>query len=120
MIRVQGELPLPLHYLYLFAAIAAEVIGTTALQASEQFTRFWPTVIVVLSYGIAFFTLGMTLKYIPVGIAYAVWAGLGIVLIGLLGLVLFGQKLDLPAIFGMGLIVAGVITIHLFSETSGH
>ena len=108
---------MPVHYLYLLLAIAAETLGTSALQASQQFTRAGPTVLVVLGYGTAFFFLGLTLKYMPVGVVYAIWSGLGIVLIALIGLVVFGQRLDLPAILGIALILAGVLVIHLFSRT---
>lgn len=111
---------MPVHYIYLIVAIAAETIGTTALQASAQFTRLWPTVMVVVSYAIAFYFLGLALKFIPVGVAYAIWSGLGIVLIACLGFVLFGQKLDLAAVAGLGLIIAGILVIHLFSSTSTH
>lgn len=111
---------MPLHYLYLIVAVAAEVIGTTALQASNQFTRLGPSLLVVLAYGVAFFFLGIALKYIPVGIAYALWSGLGIVLIALIGFSVFGQALDLAAILGLGLIIAGIVVIQLFSGTATH
>jgi small multidrug resistance pump len=111
---------MPVHYIYLIVAIAAETIGTTALQASVQFTRLWPSVMVVVSYVVAFYFLGLALKYIPVGVAYALWSGLGIVLIACIGFVLFGQKLDLAAVAGLGLIIAGILVIHLFSATSTH
>lgn len=107
-------------YLILAFAVLAETIGTTALQASQQFTRVGPTIIVILAYGAAFYLLGIALKYFPVGIAYAIWSGLGIVLIAAIGLVVFGQKLDLAASLGMGLILTGIIVIHLFSDTSPH
>lgn len=111
---------MPLQYIYLIVAVAAETIGTTALQASDQFTRFWPTVLVVVAYGIAFYFLGIALKYIPVGIAYAFWSGLGIVLIAVIGFAIFGQVLDLAAIIGLGLIIAGIVVIQLFSGTASH
>ncbi len=111
---------MPVHYIYLIVAIAAETIGTTALQASVQFTRLWPSVMVVVSYVVAFYFLGLALKYIPVGVAYALWSGLGIVLIACIGFMLFGQKLDLAAVAGLGLIIAGILVIHLFSDTSTH
>ncbi|WP_299045185.1 SMR family transporter [uncultured Tateyamaria sp.] len=111
---------MPLHYIYLIVAVAAETIGTTALQASDQFTRVWPTVIVVVAYGFAFFFLGIALKYIPVGIAYAMWSGLGIILIALIGFAVFGQRLDLPAVLGLGMIIAGIVVIQLFSKTATH
>ncbi|MEO9780386.1 MAG: multidrug efflux SMR transporter [Sedimentitalea sp.] len=111
---------MPIHYIYLLLAIVAETIGTTALQASQQFSRFGPSVVVVISYGIAFYLLAMALRFMPVGVAYAIWSGLGIVLIALIGLVMFGQKLDLAAIIGLGLIIAGIAIIQLFSNTATH
>jgi len=111
---------MPIHYLYLIVAIVAETIGTTALQASQQFTRLGPSLLVFVAYGFSFYMLGLTLKYMPVGLVYAIWAGPGIVLIALIGLVMFGQRLDLPAILGIGLILSGVLIIHLFSSSSGH
>ncbi|WP_299612579.1 SMR family transporter [uncultured Tateyamaria sp.] len=111
---------MPLHYIYLIVAVAAETVGTTALQASDQFSRFWPTVVVVIAYGFAFFFLGIALKYIPVGIAYAMWSGLGIILIALIGFAIFGQRLDLPAVLGLGMIIAGIVVIQVFSKTATH
>lgn len=111
---------MPLHYIYLVIAVAAETIGTTALQASSQFTKFWPSVLVVLSYAVAFYFLGVVLKYIPVGIAYAIWSGVGIVLISLIGLVVFGQTLDLAAVLGLGMIIGGIVIIHVFSDSATH
>lgn len=111
---------MPIHYLYLLLAIVAETIGTTALQASQQFSRFGPSVVVVISYGIAFYLLALALRFMPVGVAYAIWSGLGIVLIALIGLVLFGQKLDIAAVIGLGLIIAGIVIIQLFSNTASH
>lgn len=111
---------MPLHYIYLILAVTAETIGTTALQASNQFTKTGPTIVVVLAYGVAFYFLGVALKYIPVGIAYAMWSGLGIVLIALIGFIIFGQRLDGAAIAGLALIMAGILVIHLFSKTATH
>lgn len=111
---------MPIHYLYLTLAILFETIGTTALQASQQFTRAGPTIIVVLAYGVAFYLLGLTLKFMPVGVVYAIWSGLGIVFIAGIGFVVFGQKLDLPAIIGLGLIISGILVIHLMSNTTQH
>jgi small multidrug resistance pump len=111
---------MPKSYLFLIAAILAETIGTTALQASQQFTRFWPSVVVVVGYAVSFYLLALVLRTIPVGIAYAVWSGLGIVFIALIGLIVFGQRLDAPAIAGMGLILAGILVIHLFSNAAPH
>ena len=111
---------MPLHYIYLILAVAAETVGTTALQASQQFTRLVPSLIVVGGYGIAFFLLSLTLRVMPVGIVYAIWSGLGIVFIAVIGLVVFGQRLDLPAILGIAMILAGILVIHLFSGASPH
>ncbi|MBN72268.1 MAG: QacE family quaternary ammonium compound efflux SMR transporter [Gimesia sp.] len=107
-------------YLALGVAIVLEVIGTSALQASQQFTRPVPTAITVVTYLGAFYFLSLALKMIPVGIAYAIWSGVGIVLISCAGLILFKQKLDLPAILGLVLIIAGVLVINLFSQTVSH
>lgn len=107
-------------YLILFVAIVLEVVGTSALQASQQFTRPLPTLVMAASYLAAFYCLSLVLRVIPVGIAYALWSGLGIVLISIIGLVVFKQKLDLPAVLGLGMIVAGAITINVFSKTVGH
>ncbi|WP_417816916.1 SMR family transporter [Tritonibacter scottomollicae] len=109
-----------MHYLYLMAAVLAETIGTTALQASQQFTRLLPSVIVVVAYAASFFLMSLTLKYMPVGIVYAIWSGLGIVLIAAIGFIVFGQRIDLPAIAGMMMIIAGILVIHLFSSSSSH
>ncbi|MFL1406863.1 SMR family transporter [Marinobacter sp. M1N3S26] len=108
------------NWLFLGTAIMAEVVATSSLKASVGFTRFWPSVIVVIGYAVAFYFLALTLKAIPVGIAYAIWAGLGIVLITLIGWLLFGQKLDPAGVIGMGLIVAGVVVINVFSKGSLH
>lgn len=107
-------------YLYLAIAIVAEVIATSALNASQGFTRPWPSVITVIGYAIAFYALSLTLRTVPMGIAYAVWAGTGIVLIALVGLLVFEQKPDLPAVMGMGLIVVGVVLVTFVSKTSSH
>jgi small multidrug resistance pump len=108
------------YWLFLGAAIIAEVIATSALKASDSFSKTLPTTIVVIGYGLAFYFLSLTLKVIPVGVAYAIWSGLGIVLISIASWMLYGQKLDFPAIAGMGLIVAGVVVINVFSKTTGH
>ncbi|MBE0452093.1 SMR family transporter [Roseovarius autotrophicus] len=107
-------------YLFLALAIVAETAGTTALQASQQFTRLWPSVLVVVAYAISFYLLALTLKYMPVGVVYAIWSGLGIVLIATIGYVIFGQKLDLPAVIGTAMILAGIVVIQLFSKVSPH
>ena len=107
-------------YWYLAIAIIAEVIATNALKASNEFTNLVPSLIVVAGYGIAFYFLTLTLRTIPVGVAYAIWAGVGIVLVALVAAVMFKQVPDMPAIIGMGLIVLGVVVIHVFSKTAGH
>ncbi|MQQ07080.1 QacE family quaternary ammonium compound efflux SMR transporter [Epibacterium sp. SM1979] len=111
---------MPTPYLFLIIAVVAETIGTSALQASHQFTRLLPSALVVVAYGVSFYFLGRTLAFMPVGIVYAIWSGLGIVLIAAIGYVVFGQTLDLPAILGLGLIIIGILVIHLFSKTAGH
>lgn len=111
---------MPIHYVYLILAILAETIGTTALQASQQFSRFWPSVLVVVGYGLSFWLMALALRVMPVGIVYAIWSGLGIVLIAAIGFAVFGQRLDTPAIMGMGLIIAGIAVIHLFSDSTQH
>jgi len=107
-------------WLFLALAIVAEVVATSALKSSEGFTRLAPTGLVVIGYVIAFYFLALAIKVIPVGVAYAVWAGLGIVLISLIGWLVFQQKLDAPAVIGMALILSGVLVINLFSSTSAH
>jgi small multidrug resistance pump len=102
------------HYLFLAIAIVAEVIGTSALKACNGFTRLWPSVVVAVGYGAAFFSLSLALQQIPVGVAYAIWSGAGVAAITLIGHWLFGQRLDGPALGGIGLIVAGVVTIQVF------
>jgi small multidrug resistance pump len=107
-------------YLFLIAAIVMETIGTSSLQASQQFTRPLPTALMTVSYLIAFYCLSHALKVIPVGIAYAIWSGLGIVLISTIGLVVFKQKLDGPALAGLALIIAGVVVVNVFSKSMTH
>jgi small multidrug resistance pump len=107
-------------YVTLGIAIIAEVIATSALKASEGFSRLLPSAVVVVGYGIAFYFLSLTLRTMPVGIAYALWSGVGIVLISAIGWLLFAQKLDLPAIIGLALIIAGVLVVNLLSKTVGH
>lgn len=104
----------------LAVAIVAEVIATSALKASDGFTRPLPTVIVAVGYGVAFWMLALSLRSIPVGIAYAVWSGAGVLLISLIGWLLFKQTLDAAALAGMALIVAGVLVIHLGSRSVTH
>ncbi|MFC1750274.1 DMT family transporter [Pseudomonadota bacterium] len=107
-------------YLYLSIAIIAEVIGTSALKASEEFTRLGPSILVVIGYGCAFYFLSLVLKTIPIGIAYAIWAGAGIALLAIVGAIFFKQIPDLPAMIGMAFIIIGVVIIQAFSKTIGH
>ncbi len=107
-------------YLALVLAVAAETVGTSALQASQQFTRLGPSVVVLVAYGLAFYLLALTLRTIPVGVAYALWSGLGIVFIALIGYLVFHQKLDLPALLGMAMIIGGIAVIQLFSGAATH
>ncbi len=108
-----------MKYVYLLIAILSEVAATTALKASDQFSRLWPSVIVVLGYASAFYFMSMTLKSIPVGVTYAIWSGVGIILISVTGYFFYQQKLDTPAMIGMAFIIAGVLIINLFSKTTG-
>lgn len=111
---------MPGVYLPLFIAIVAEVIGTTLLKSAESFTRFWPSMGTIFCYGVAFYCLSLTLHHIPTGIAYAIWSGVGIVLISLLAWLWHGQRLDLPAIIGLAFIIAGVVIINVFSRAVSH
>lgn len=107
-------------FIYLTMAIVAEVIATTMLKASEGFTRLWPSLVVVVGYAVAFWGLSMVVKTMPLGIVYAIWSGMGIVLVSIAAVFVYQQKLDLPAVFGMGLIIAGVLVINLLSKTAAH
>ena len=107
-------------YLFLAIAIIAEVIATSALKASAGFTRLGPNILVIVGYGVAFYFLSLVLKTIPVGIAYAIWSGLGIVLISIVGMTLFGQKLDTAAVIGIVFIITGVLIMNIFSQTVSH
>ncbi len=107
-------------YIYLAIAIAAEVVATTSMKAISGFSKPLPLILVITGYGLAFWMLTLVVRSIPVGVAYASWAGLGIVLVSIAAAVLYDQKLDLPAMLGMGLIVAGVVVIQLFSGSTGH
>jgi len=111
---------MPVHYIYLFVAIVCEVIATTALKAANGFTVLVPSVIVVVGYAIAFYFLGLTLKWLPVGITYAIWAGLGIVLVAIASAVVYRQMPDFYGILGMTLIVAGVVIVNTLSKTNVH
>lgn len=104
-------------YLYLFLAIVAEVIATSSLKAAEGFTKLGPSLMVIVGYMAAFFLLSLVLRHMTVGIAYAIWSGVGIILLALVGAIAFREMPDTPAIIGMGLIIAGVIVIHVFSQT---
>lgn len=107
-------------YLYLAIAIIAEVAATSALKASDEFTRLVPSIIVVVGYGVAFYFMTLVLRVIPIGITYAIWSGLGIVLVAVVGFFLYKQIPDIPAMIGMGLIISGVVVIHVFSKTISH
>ncbi len=109
-----------MSYVYLTIAIVAEVIATTALKATMGFTKLGPSAIVVVGYGVAFLCLSLVLETIPVGVTYAIWAGMGIVLVAIAGAVVYRQVPDLPAIIGMALIVAGVVIVNAFSKTVVH
>lgn len=109
-----------MHYIYLAVAIIAEVVATTALKASDGLTRIFPTLLVVGGYGIAFYMLSIVIRTFPVGLTYAIWAGLGIVLVALASAVIYRQIPDLAGMIGMGLIVAGVVVINVYSQTGGH
>ena len=104
-------------YLYLAIAIIAEVVATSALKASAEFSKLYPSLLVVGGYGIAFYFMTLALRDIPIGITYAVWSGVGIVLVAIVGALLYKQIPDIPAIIGMGLIISGVVVIHVFSKT---
>lgn len=108
------------HWLAIAIAIVAEVTATTALKASNEFTRLIPSLIVVVGYGIAFYFMTISMRVLPVGIMYAIWSGMGIVLISIFGWLVYRQSLDLPAMIGMGFIIAGVIIINVFSKSVGH
>lgn len=107
-------------YFYLAIAIVAEVIATSALKASEGFSKLTPSFIVVVGFAVAFYCLSLVLKTVPMGVAYAIWSGLGIVLISISGLLFFGQKLDLAAVIGIVLIISGVVVMNVFSSSASH
>ncbi|NOX73174.1 MAG: multidrug efflux SMR transporter [Alphaproteobacteria bacterium] len=111
---------MPKQYIFLIVAVVFEVIGTASLQASQQFTKFWPSLVVVLGFAGAMYFLTLTLKYMSLGVVYALWSGLGIVLIALIGLVVYKQAIDLWAMIGMVLIIAGIVVIQLLSKTVSH
>jgi small multidrug resistance pump len=107
-------------YIYLAIAIVAEVVATSALKASSEFTKLVPSIIVVIGYGISFYLMAMVLRTMPIGITYAIWSGVGIVLVAVVGAFLYRQIPDVPAVLGMMLIISGVAVIHLFSDTVSH
>ena len=109
-----------MNYVYLAVAICCEVVATSALKQTDGFTRLLPSLVTIAGYGLAFYFLSLPIRAFPVGVVYAVWSGAGIVLIAGIGFFVFGQKLDLPAIIGLGLIIAGVLVVNLFSSTIGH
>lgn len=109
-----------MKWVYLVVAVCGEVLGTTALKSSEGFSRLAPSLIVLVGYGIAFYFLSLTLDKIPVGISYALWSGIGIVLISIIGWLFLGQRLDVPAMIGIGFIIVGVAVINLFSKSAAH
>jgi small multidrug resistance pump len=108
------------QWVFLSIAIVSEVVATSALKASEGFTRLWPSVIVTVGYASAFYFLSLTLKTIPIGVAYAIWSGVGVALIALIAWLFFGQVLDTPALIGLALIIAGVVVLNVFSKTLAH
>lgn len=109
-----------MSWIYLGIAIVAEVFATSFLKASAGFTRPLPSLAVVTGYGLAFFFLSLTLETVPVGVAYAVWSGVGVTLVALIGWLFLGQRLDAAAVVGMGLIIAGVMVLNLFSKSAAH
>lgn len=108
------------QWLFLSVAIISEVVATSALKASNGFTQLWPSLLVIAGYAIAFFFLSLTLRTMPVGIAYAIWSGIGIVLVTLIGWFVFEQSLDIPAIIGLALIITGVVVLQIFSKSVAH
>ncbi|WP_432283344.1 SMR family transporter [Aminobacter sp. BA135] len=109
-----------MNYIYLIVAVAFEVVATSALKETKGFTRLWPSVIALAGYACAFYFLSLVLRQVPVGIVYAMWCGAGIVFITAIAWIWFRQTLDLPALLGIGLIMAGVIVINLFSKSIAH
>lgn len=109
-----------MHWVHLLLAIGAEVFATSFLKMTREFTRFWPSVAVILGYAFSFYCLALAQRVIPVGIAYAIWSGVGIVFVAVIALFAYGQRLDFPAVVGLGLIMAGVIVINIFSKTVAH
>lgn len=109
-----------MKWLYLGIAIIAEIIATSALKNADGFSRLAPSVVTVFGYMISFYFLSLTLREVPVGIAYAIWSGVGIVLISIIGALCFKQHLDIPALIGIGLIISGVVVMNVFSQSVSH
>jgi len=107
-------------YIYLTLAIVTEVIGTSLLKSTAEFTKLVPSIVVIVSYLLSFYFLTLTLRTIPVGITYAIWAGLGIFLVSVIAAIMYKQIPDVASMIGMGLIISGVVVIHLFSKNIGH
>lgn len=107
-------------YLFLFIAILGEISGTSALKASAGFSRLYPSLLAIFGYGVAFFFLSLAMRTIPVGVAYALWAGIGIILVAIIGAVIFGQNLNFPTIAGIAMILVGVVIVNLYSKGSAH
>lgn len=114
------EIILPTHYLYLVASVIAEAVGYSALNTSAQFTKFWPSLLVIAGLGSSFYFLTLALEYMPLGVTYALASGLGIIVVALAGIVIFGQQLDLAAGIGLALIIAGIVVINAFSDFAVH
>lgn len=108
-----------MHWMYLMVAILAEIFATSALKSADGFTRFLPSIGVIAGYSISFYCLSLALRTIPIGVAYALWCGIGVVAIAFIGLLVYGQRLDIPAVMGLGLILGGVLVIQLFSKSVG-
>jgi small multidrug resistance pump len=108
------------HWLALAIAILAEVIATSTMKATNEFTRFWPSLVVVVGYGTGFYFMTISMRVLPIGIMYALWSGVGILVVSIMGWVIYRQVLDFPAIIGMSLIIAGVVVINVFSNSIGH
>ena len=107
-------------YFYLAIAIITETIATSTIKATEEFTKLYPSLIVIIGYGISFYFMALTMKFLPVSITYAIWSGVGITLIALIAALQYGEIPDFPAIIGMSLIIAGILVIHLYSDSGQH
>ena len=109
---------MPVHYIYLIIAVICETFGTACLKSSNEFTKLWPSLGVIIGFAGAFYFLALTLRYMPIGVVYAIWSGLGIIFITLIGLFFFKQSLDAAAYIGMGFIIMGVVIINMFSSST--